>query len=220
METITEKPDDMRRLRNFIGVLGMLLPFLTLAFNLGFGRGYNPPGVFTSISATHYSSAYIFFEGIVCISSGFLLFYRGYDIGISRDRVASIIAGIGGFTLVLSPCKLEGAETRNFVMAAQDATNVFHLIGAGVFFACLVYIVGFRFVRTGEGGTVQPGSRKWRRNILYRVSAVAMAVALAIGFGGSRLFGFPYLVFIGESVALVVHGIAWCTKGGMWLRDV
>jgi hypothetical protein len=208
---------DMNALRNRLGVLGMLLPILTLFFNLVFGRGYNPAGVLTSISATHYSSGYIFFEGLMILVGLFLISYHGYDI---KDRTATKLAGASAIALTLFPCALDGAETRNFVMLAQNITNPIHLASAGLFFGSLVFMIGFQFTKTGEGITVQPKSRKWRRNILYRTCAAVMLCALVIGFGGSRLFAMPYLVIIGEAVALWAFGVAYLTKGGLILRDV
>jgi hypothetical protein len=205
------------RLRNVLGIMGMLLPVLSLAFNLGFGRGYNPPGALTSISATYYSITAVLFIGLVFGTGLFLLIYDDYDV---KDRVVTIIAGIGAIVLVVFPCALPGARTWNLVMLPQGVTNIVHLASALLFFGSLVFLIGFQFTRTGEAATVQPGSRKWRRNILYRICAAVMLVSLVIGFGGARFLGIPYLVFIGETIALEAHGIAWNTKGGMWLRDL
>jgi hypothetical protein len=207
----------MNDLRNTLGVLGVLLPVLSLYFNLAFGGEYNPPGVLSSISATHYSSGYLLFEGLVIGTGLVLICYRGLDI---KDRIVTIIAGVGAISLALFPCSLAEAETRNFIMGRQSITNVIHLTSAGIFFGSLVFLIGFQFTKTTEGHTVNPGSRKWRRNILYRICSAAMAGALIVGFGGARLFGFPYLVFIGETLALWAFGLAWLTKGGLILKDV
>lgn len=208
---------NMNALRNTLGVLGILLPVLDLFFNLAFGKGYNPPEVLTSISATHYSAGYLLFEGLVFGVGLFLICYNGYDI---KDHIATILAGAGAIGLTLFPCALAGAETRNFLMAPQNITNVIHLAGAGLFFGTLIFLIGFQFTKTGEGTVIDPKSRKWRRNILYRVCSLVMLIAITVGFGGSRLFGFPYLVYIGETIALWAFGVAWLTKGGLILRDL
>jgi hypothetical protein len=208
---------DMNALRNTLGVLGILLPVLAVVFNLVFGREYNPAGVLTSISATHYSSGYLLFEGLVFGVGLFMICYRGYDV---IDRRATTLAGAGAIALTLFPCALDGVETRNFIMAPQNITNDIHLASAGLFFGSLVFLIGFQFPKTSEGNTVSPGSRKWRRNILYRTCAVIMLAALVVGFGGSRLFRISYLVIIGEAIALWAFGLAYLTKGGLILRDV
>ena len=208
--------NDMNRLRNTLGILGIFLPILTLIFNLAFGEGFNPPGVLSSISATHYSSSYLLFEGLVMGVGLFLLCYRGYDV---KDRICTILAGAGAIALTLFPCSLGGTETRNFLMLPQNVTNIVHLSSAFLFFGSLIILIAFQFTKTGEG-TVRPGSRKWRRNILYRVCAAVMGGALVIGFGGARLFGLGYLVFAGEWAALWAFGLAWLVKGGLILHDV
>jgi len=208
---------EINTLRNTLGVLGILLPVLTLIFNLIFGGEYNPSGVLTSISATHYSVAYLLFEGLVFGTGLFLICYQGYDIA---DRIATILAGSGAIALTLFPCALEGAETRNFLMLPQNITNVIHLASAGLFFGSLVFLVGWQFTKTSEGNVVNPGSRKWRRNILFSVCTMVMVAALIYVCGGSWLFGVPYLVFVGEWAALWAFGVAWLTKGGLILPDV
>ena len=209
--------DRMMFQRNVLGVLGMSLPFILLAVNLIFGRGCNPAGALTSISATYYSVAFVFFVGpLICVGI-FFLCYEGYDI---KDRIISKIAGIAAITLVLFPCRLPGAQTWNFVMLPMHITNPIHLISAGIFFGCLILMIGFQFTKTGEGAAIQPGSRKWRRNILYYTCSAIMTGAIIIGFGGSRLLGFPYLVFIGETLTLEAFGLGFLTKGGLILKDV
>jgi hypothetical protein len=207
----------MNRLRNFLGVAGFLLPVLSLVCNLVFGRGYNPSGVLTSISATHYSIAYLLFEGLMILVGGFLLYYEGYDV---KDDKVTRLAGIGALVLAYFPCALDGAETRNPIMLPQSITNPIHLAGAALFFGTLVYLIAFQFTKTGEGNTVQPKSRKWRRNILYRTCSMIMLVALVIGFGGKSVFGWRYSVFVGEWIALWAFSLSWLTKGGLVLPDV
>ena len=208
---------DLNNLRNTLGILGILLPVLSLFFNLAFGGAYNLPGVLTSISATHYSASYLLFEGLVFGVGLFLVCYKGYDV---KDRIATILAGSGAITLTLFPCALAGAVNRNFLMLPMSVTEIFHFAGAFLFFGSLVFLIGFQFTKTGEGEKVKPGSQKWRRNVLYRVCAGVMLGALVVGFGGARLFAVPYMVFAGEALALWAFGFAWLTKGGMILRDV
>ena len=208
---------DVNALRNTLGALGIFLPVLSYFFNRFFGCSYNLPGVFSSISATHYSSSYLLFEGLVFSVGLFLICYRGYDV---KDRVLTISSGCGAILLTLFPCSLEGAETRNFLMLAQKITNPIHLASALVFFGCLVILIGFQFTKTGEGNTIKPGSRKWRRNILYSVCSLTMAGTLVVGIGGAKILGIPYLVYIGEGLALWAFGIAWLTKGGLILKDL
>ncbi len=204
--------DDMKALRNTLGALGILLPALDLFFNLVFGGGFNPPYVLASISATHYSAAYILFEGLVFGVGLFLIHYRGYDI---KDWWASTLAGAGAIALVLFPCGAD-APVRNFMMLPMRVTEPVHFAGAGLFFAMLVFIIGFQFTKTSGAMS----ARKLARNRLYRICAFVMAASLIAGFLLNNFVkGFHYFVYAGESVALWAFGLAWLTKGGAILKD-
>jgi len=205
---------DMYRIRNWLGFLGMLLPVTLLFFILTFGKGHNPVGVLTSISATYYSSAFIFFVCLVAGVGFFLLFYQGYDI---VDRIYCKIAGIGALGLVLFPCTLGTAKTWNAFMWSQSVTNILHIIFAFAFFAALILIIGFQFTKTNK---LSFTGRKKKRNILYYTCASTMFAALLVGFGGNFIFGWTYSVFIGEFIALEAFGIAWIIKGGIILKDL
>ena len=200
--------------RNTLGVLGAALPILDAGFNLIFGGSYNAPGVLTSISATYYSAAFVFFVGIVFATGVFLIIYRGYDVA---DRRVSRTAGIGALVLVLFPCKFDLGETRNFMMLLQDVTNVFHLAGALVFFGALIVMIVFQFTKTNE---LKPTGRKLARNILYVCMGFIMFMSLAVGFGGAALYGWRYSVFFGEWAALWAFSTAYLTKGGVILKDL
>jgi len=208
--------DDMKRLRNTIGILGMLLPALSLFFILAFGRDVYFPDVLDSISATHYSNAYLLFEGLVFGTGLFLLHYRGYDIA---DRALSVIAGIGALTLALFPVSMGGAGHRNFLMMEPGLANVIHGIGAFAFFAALFAIITFQFPKTNKPRNEVKGTPKARRNLLYKSAGAAMAVFLILGFGMARWTSIPYTIFIGEGLALWAFGIAWLAKGGLLLKD-
>jgi len=205
--------NEMQRIRNTLGIMGMLLPITLLFFNNVFGQDVNPSGVMTSISATWYSIAAPFF---ICLVSGvgfFLFFYKGYDI---RDRVLCFIAGIGALGLVFFPCILSGVELRNFLNVPAGVSNILHFIFAFTFFAALIYIIGFQFTKTKGIYT----RKKRNRNILYIICAALMFFALLLGGLGSFFFDWTDGLFWGESIALWAFGIAWLTKGGVILKDL
>jgi len=207
---------DMKRLRNTIGILGMLLPVLSLFFILVFGRDVHFPDVLDSISATHYSNAYLLFEGLVFGTGLFLLHYSGYNLA---DRILSIIAGIGALTLTLFPTRMGGATHRNFLMIDADIANIIHGIGAFAFFAALFVIITFQFPKSNKTSTELQGTQKAKRNTLYRICGIVMAVFLILGFGLAWYASIPYTIFIGEGLALWAFGIAWLTKGGLFFKD-
>jgi len=204
--------NEMLRIRNALGIMGLLLPTTLLFFNLIFGRAVNPPDVLQSISATHYSIAYVFFECLVAGVGFFLFFYRGYDI---TDRVSTIIAGCGAVGLVLFPCSLHDLQVRNFINIPGNVSNILHMITALTFFGALIYIIAFQFTKSGETKT----TNKKKRNIIYWVCASLMTCGLLIG-GALNYFADVWNgIFWGEAVALWAFGIAWLTKGGVVFKD-
>ena len=204
------------KLRQTLGILGILLPILNLFFGLTFCAGYNPAGSLTSISATYYSGQSIIFTGLMFGVGLFFLCYKGYDI---KDRICSILTGIAAFVLVLFPCDLPGATNRNFLMLPMEVTKYFHYIGALVFFLSLAYIILFQFTKTSEIN-LNRKSRKWKRNILYRVCGIIMLAGLILGFTARLWSQWPYWVFTGETIALWNFGIAWLCKGDLILKDL
>jgi hypothetical protein len=195
--------------------MGIALPIADALSALIFGHTISLP----SISATHYMNSYLLFEGLVFATGLFLVTYRGYDI---LDHILSIIAGCGAVLLTLMPCTYGGSpyvDDHNWLMLPQSITNVFHLVGAGIFFGCLFIIIEFQFPKTV--GTVVSGSEKAKRNLLYRICGGVMLGGLLLGF-------LPFINFtigpfdncyIGEAIALWSFGIAWLVKGEVFMRD-
>jgi len=202
--------DAQAKTRRFLGNMGILLPILDWIGAVVFsGWSWNV----LSISATHYAGSYLVFEGLMCVTGVFLIFYEGYDI---RDKWFSRIAGIGGLILAFFPCAIEGGTIKNYFMLPANVTNIIHLIGAGVFFSSLFVIIFFQFTKTG--GNITP--QKIKRNRIYRICGVIMLSAIIAGFGSSTLFGLQGILYLGESIALEAFGISWRVKGEAMMKDM
>jgi len=213
-----EQVSQQNLLRQALGFCGMAMPILNWIFAVIFGGGYNPTGIIIpSISACHYYSTSIIFEGLVFSTGMFLICYTGYDI---KDRWLSALAGVGALVLVLFPCYLQGASVRNFMMLPMNVTNVLHAIGALVFFGGLFWILEFQFTKSGAGTDMTP--RKRLRNRLYKICGWVMLGGLVFGFGGDALLGryFGGFVYLGEFIALEAFGLGWIVKGEFMLKDV
>jgi hypothetical protein len=201
-------------MRRALGIMGMLLPITDLAF--GLFTGTNSISYFASISATHHSSSYLLFEGLVFATGMFLVCYNGY--GDKVDFWLTFAAGIGAILLTLFPCTVEGAEVRNFLMLPMSITNVVHLIGAATFFGCLFWLIEFQFTKTGPS----PTHRKQQRNMFYKICGWVMLGGIVFGFGSDLFFGqyWNHFVYLGEFIALEAFGMAWMTKGSTFLKDL
>ena len=195
--------------RNVLGLLGMLLPFISMFSGL-FVRN-KVPGWWWSISATYYISPAL--SIILGASAIFLICYRSYD---TIDTVINIISGIFAMGVVLFPCK--GPYDYPYVGFFQlpvDVSNIIHSICALLLFVFLSYNIGWLFTR---GSNV-------KKNKIYKFCSYAMIVILAIflflkilGFFGLPIPG--WIVMIAEALLLLFFGFAWLVKGKFVLRNL
>ena len=208
-EKVIEKVRSSLLHRNVLGLLGMLLPFISMFSGL-FVRN-KVPGWWWSISATYYISPAL--SIILGASAIFLICYRSYD---TIDTVINIISGIFAMGVVLFPCK--GPYDYPYVGFFQlpvDVSNVIHSICALLLFVFLSYNIGWLFTR---GSNV-------KKNKIYKFCSYAMIVILAIflflkilGFFGLPIPG--WIVMIAEALLLLFFGFAWLVKGQFVLKNL
>jgi hypothetical protein len=205
---------DTRRLRCILGWLGMLLPFIVLGLALIFGYGLPD-----SISATYYLAPCITPFMIILGAAGlFLICYNGYD---RQDDIICTLAGSFALGICLFSCKIETLadkwpELANLTRVGTfqiipTISGVLHTICAIGFFLLLAYNSIFLF--TKSGGNMTAGKKK--RNIIFRVCGIGMAVAFLaiIPISIFELWGGTWLV---EAIALVFFGISWLTKANCY----
>ena len=192
-----------RRLRCFIGWLGMALPWIVVVLQL-----LNP--VFkwpASISATWYTNACTPFM-IILGSAGILLMcYHGYD---TVDDTLNTCAGLFGLCICLFPCtgpsKL--VDLVGTFQIQAYISNIFHMISAFVFFGILAYNSFFQFTKSSGEMT----KNKKIRNIIFRVCGVCMLLSFAM----LLLPKFPIRIWLLETIALFFFGISWLTKANCY----
>ena len=204
--------------RRALGILGMLLPILDVGFGYFFCRyvvGLEiEPLLWDSISASHYASSSLLFEGTVFAVGCFLICYRGYDI---RDMWITVVAGVMALILTLFPTSSQfypGAF--NFCGIDASITKWVHNVSAITFFFCLAFMEIWQFTKTN---TDTPTDEKKKRNIIYRVCGIGMIVSIFLGGALNFLFGLPYTTYIGEGLGLEFFGVAWLVKGETILKD-
>lgn len=198
-----------KRLRCFIGLLGMLLPWVV--FTLSFVFGYGMPD---SISATWYLEQCVTpFMVILGAASILLLFYDGYE---KSDDIINTIGGIFGLGICLFPCNPDSLEAiaqveKLFVGTFQLPIQVsgwIHNIFALGFFGILAFNSLFQFTKSSGEMT----AKKKARNVIYRVCGIGMVVSIIsipVTFIFDQVIG---LVWAIEMVALTFFGISWITK--------
>ena len=198
-------------LRKTIGVLGIsLVPVLVIgSFIIDHLINGQPAAIETSVSAYYYTSMRNELEGIIFGIGMFLLCYDGYDL---QDSIISKLAGLFGLCIALFPTSPTTEK--------GDVISVIHYVTAGIFFALLAYTSVFLFTKT----TDYPTPQKVRRNRIYRICGIVMAVAVTgIPLDGIDpiwdKIGFLHPTLILVLLALTSFGISWLTKGEFWLKD-
>ena len=194
----------MKRIRNFVGILGMILPWLALLGAILVDRTSGVPKGFweeLSISATYYITPPL--VGVLTAASITLMCYKGYDL---KDHVITALAGIFGAMIVIFPCKCEAAGAFvGFFQLPVAVSHIIHCASAVTFFVLLSYMSMFQFT-LGKSDTRNQKIKK----VIYRICAVGMIGALI--FMPIRIEFFAK-TFIIEAIALTFFGISWLVKG-------
>lgn len=194
-----------------LGLLGIFLPWIVLTLSCVFGYGFPD-----SISATYYIDPCITPFMIILGSAGILLIsYKGYD---KQDDIVCTVTGIFGLLICIFPCSnpdmYEAGFISNFVGTFQLPYKVsgwIHNISAVFFFLLLAYNSYFLFTK----GSDNPTENKKKRNIIFRVCGIGMAVSLVliVPFSIFEIWGGTWIV---EAIALAFFGISWLTKSQIY----
>lgn len=191
---------DTKRLRCWIGALGMGLPWIVLCLSLAFGYGWPD-----SISATYFSDPCITPFMIILGSAGVLLFnYRGYN---KLDNILNSSAGAFGLGICLFPCAATVLERIGTFQIPADISNTIHMISAIGFFGILAYNSLFQFTK----GSENPTPNKLKRNLIFRICGGGMTASFAV----LPIFTYaevPHAIWWVETVALTFFGVSWLTK--------
>ena len=122
------------RIRNLCGLLGVILPWLSL-FSAGIAEHVGPCQTewWWSISASYYLSPAL--VGVLVPACIVLISYIGYDW---TDNLITTLSGIFGLGIVLFPCKVSWISpdtTVGFFQLPMSASHILHTL-----FACLFFI--------------------------------------------------------------------------------
>lgn len=191
-----------KRLRCFIGILGMLLPIIVLVLSLAFG--YSFPD---SISATYFVPTCITPFMIILGSAGILLMnYNGYD---KIDDILNTAAGIFALGVCLFPCAATTLKQVGTFNMPVGVSNTLHMISALGFFGILAYNSLFQFTKC----SANPTAEKKKRNIIFRVCGVGMIASfILLPLVSFDLVNIPHAIWLIETIALFFFGISWLTK--------
>jgi hypothetical protein len=202
MEKKMSKELWLKRIRNYAGFLGMILPWISLIGTLLLKEKARPSWSDFSISATYYVTPAL--TAILTSASIVLMCYDGYD---KWDSFVTTISGVFGLCIVLFPCKCNvSMEHVGYFQLPIKVSNILHCTSAMIFFILLAYNDIFLFTKHEETMT----SKKKIRNMVYIICGIGMLSAmilipLPIHFNAKTWWV--------EMVALTFFGISWLTKG-------
>jgi hypothetical protein len=196
-------------LRKFIGLIGILLPFALVIINMLLVRKVVMQG---SMSGYYYTDVRGVLVGSLCAIGVFLFAYRGYG---GWDDMLTDAAGLFAIGVALFPTAPVNPSAR-----ARDIGYV-HLACAGLLFAVLAVIALWQFTKTEP--TTERTAQKKRRDLVYRICGIVIAVCLVLVPIESLVIGAPIQrfrpLFWLEAVAVVAFGVAWLVKGQAVLKD-
>ena len=193
----------LKRIRTFIGVLGMILPWLALLGAALVNKTSGVPDAFwkdLSISATYYITPPL--VGVLTTAAVILMCYKGYDW---RDNLVTTLSGIFGAMIVLFPCKCAiSGDLVGFFQIPVNVSHIIHCASAVAFFVLLSINSMFLFT-LGKTDT----RNKKIKNIIFRVCAVGMLCGLVLI---PLPIEFRSKIFISEAIALTFFAVSWLVK--------
>lgn len=201
-----------RRIRNYCGLLGGLLPFIAIFSVLLIGD--RPEHALYSISATYYLTPAL--SGILTAAAIVLMCYDGYDL---LDNVITTLSGVFGIGIVLFPCSVDFmCGNVGFFQLPMSLSNKLHCICAVAFFILLAFNSFFLFTKTRGEMT----ETKKKRNIVYRVCGVGMLVFMLWQVVTVSFDVFAgWWTMINEIFLLFFFSVSWLTKGNsLFFKEV
>lgn len=205
-------------LRNAIGIIGILLPFVLVFGNMLY-RGFV---LEDSISSYYYTVMRDVLVGSLCAIGVFLFSYKGYDDPSpawrrlpfkGTDDLVSTLAGVCAIGVALFPTR-SGPTTLNEFIGNERSAGL-HVLFAAVFFLSLAVISIWLFPKHRPQRDDPVGKHE---TLVYRISGVAILVCIALiavvwALPNGSFIKRLYPVLFLESGAILAFGISWFTKG-------
>ena len=189
-----------RNLRQAIGLLGIALPILLIAGNMGIER---------SISFYYYTKMSTVFTGILIAFGLILTTYKGSEIENEKisENTLTHLGGIFALLVALVPAKF-GEDIMSLFYSHNDSLRgIIHDVSAFLFLFTMGIVVLFKFSKA-----------KYFKKF-YQIFGILVMVGLTFTVfayfykvnNGEQLFNGA--VFWGESFSLWAFGIAWLRRG-------
>ena len=201
-------------LRRVVGYIGFFLPWVLL-----FGAwGESIQG---SISDYYYTTMGDVFVGSLFVIGVFLFSYTGYK---RKDDIAGDLACVFAIGVALFPTTPDNSET--------TIVGIIHGACAALFFITLAYFSLFLFTKSSSKTKKDMTPRKRKRNWIYKFcgGTIVGAIICILAYYILLKWVMPLAieehitplnpVFWLESLAVIMFGVSWLTKGEAILGDV
>ncbi|NBW36951.1 MAG: hypothetical protein EBR30_18375 [Cytophagia bacterium] len=224
-------------LRQLIGLLGIVLPFLCWGVNAfvnendllnnpafvnqQYSQRYSPgDNLKSSISHFYYTTAGPLFTGILITLAIFLFCYKGHSkkkndkLAWLTDGLLSKFAAVCALFIVVLPTGSDNDITDNIhIFVSSDAAGTAHLIFAALFFVIMSVFCIVNFRRDGDKPL-----RKDAEGKIYMLCGIGILLVL-LTLLINMLIEDPdqpssgSFVFWMETLMLFLFGLAWLVKG-------
>ena len=198
----------LERIRNIIGFLGMILPWVALLGTFLVSKNIELSDDFwsnLSISATYYLTPAL--TGILTTAAVVLMCYDSYE---PIDDIITTLSGVCGLLIVLFPCHCcVSPDKVGLFQLPANISHIIHSVSAVCFFLLLAFNSLFLFTRSKDEKSKQTKQKK-TRNIIYRVCGYGMLAALILMPLPIHFFAKTFIV---ETIALTFFGVSWLVKG-------
>lgn len=206
-----------RELRQAVGWLGILLPFV-LAIML---YVFTSCSIQDSISQYYYTRMGSYLTGTLCAVGLFLIIYKGYP-GENDSKLCNF-AGLCAFGVAFIPMQLNASdvpcpECIVYFTKGDHWWRLFHFVSAGLLFTTMAYLSYFKFTKSYKE-VISKSEKKYKRNIIYRICGIIIFLCIIVMLVYSIIKGIKpelkvySLTFFLESIMLMSFGIAWLVKG-------
>lgn len=214
------------KVRQWIGFLGMALPFVLMIGGCLAGNTVLP-----SISDYYYSNMGTVFSGALFAVATFLLTYKGYDnsksllFGLFNDNTATNLCSFFAICVALFPCNtIYTTCCGEQISIIQETINLIHFVSAALLFTLLGAISFYFFTQSDKPKLELRNTRKALRNKIYKACGIIIWLSI-LAMGATKLMigkptgiGDKY-VLIGEIICLFAFGFSWLVKGETMLKD-
>lgn len=204
-------------LRQLIGLLGILLPFVCILGGLLFANN----NVESSISAYYHTNMRDFFVGLLVCVGLFMSTYGGYT---RIDRIISAVLAITAVGIAFFPCRFDSTvfDRVGIFHVNPAVANILHLISAGTFFVLLAFNSFFLFTKTSDRNNMT--IQKMQRNRIYKICGIVIFACcildvIFVSVLSDAQIESSKIVLILEAIMLLAFGTSWLVKGEAILKD-